>query len=68
MDVELVPDFAGPLHLWICFTHGRDAAWTLSAPGNAAPASSIVAPEVTAPVVPEVVPLPAGTWLMIGGL
>jgi hypothetical protein len=59
--ITLGDDFAGQLYLGLFGTYGT-LKYTISAPGNAAPA-------VTAPVqVPAAVPLPAAAPLLIAGL
>lgn len=52
LTLNLANSFGGTLYLALNFTHGRDLAYTLSAPSNGpAPA-------------PAPVPLPAGVWLI----
>ncbi len=62
-ELSLGDDFGGQLFLGLMGTHGS-LAYTITAPGNAAPT---VAPQTTAPV-PAPVPLPAGAPLLISGL
>jgi hypothetical protein len=62
-EISLGDDFGGQLFLGLMGTHGS-LAYTITAPGNAAPT---VAPQVPAPV-PAPVPLPAGAPLLIAGV
>jgi hypothetical protein len=62
-ELSLGDDFAGQLYLGLFGTHGS-LAYTITAPGNAAPT---VAPQITAPA-PAPVPLPTGAPLLIAGL
>ncbi|MBP7002380.1 hypothetical protein [Amaricoccus sp.] len=57
VTLDLADSFGGTLYLALAFTHGKDLAYHVSLPGNAAPVPSTPAP---APV-----PLPAG-FLLIG--
>jgi hypothetical protein len=60
--LTLGDDFGGALYLGLFGTHGT-LGYTITAPGNAAPAILPAAPEV-----PAAVPLPAGAPLLIAGL
>jgi hypothetical protein len=64
-ELDLGEDFAGQLYLGLMGTHGS-LAYTITAPGNAAPT---VAPQISAPApAPAPVPLPAGAPLLMAGL
>lgn len=58
LEIALDRTVSGPVYLGVYFTHGRDVSWQLSAPGNRAAASPVLAP----------IPVPAAAVLLLGGL